>query len=152
VARSTSYNMLPFECLNYNTPGHIVALATFRPTECLIGPASYLTRAAGDGMGAARGTSGPPRLLGRGTVVLQSPRSRYFNSLSAGPGCASIASRWRDANESQSGFVNIRVRPATPSGGQAASACESACSYFALEAAPIGDGRASLMKLGPRSE
>jgi len=35
----------------------------------------------------------------------------------------------------------------TPSDGQAASACESACSYFALEAAPIGNGRASLVKL-----
>jgi hypothetical protein len=54
-----STNMLPFECLNYNTPCHIVALATFPPTECLMGPASYLTRVAGDGMGAARGTSVP---------------------------------------------------------------------------------------------
>jgi hypothetical protein len=42
VARSIPCNMLPFECLNYNTPCHIVALAPFRPTECLIGPASYL--------------------------------------------------------------------------------------------------------------
>jgi hypothetical protein len=69
--------MLPFECLNYNTSCHIGALATFRPTECLIVPASCLTRAAVDGVDAARGTS-VPLSMGRGTVVLQSPRSRYL--------------------------------------------------------------------------
>jgi len=57
--------------------GDIWPLASFPPTECLIGPASCLTRAALDGVGAARGTSvlfG----MGRGTVALQSPRSRYL--------------------------------------------------------------------------
>jgi hypothetical protein len=46
--------MLPFECLNYNTSFHIGALATFRPTECLIGLASYLPRAAQTGWSRTR--------------------------------------------------------------------------------------------------
>ena len=37
--------------------GDIWPLASFPPTECLIGPAFCLTRAALDGVGAARGTS-----------------------------------------------------------------------------------------------
>jgi hypothetical protein len=69
--------MLPFECLNYNTSFHIGALATFRPTECLIATASYLPRAAPNGM-EPHADFGPLRYGEGGAVVLQSPRSRYL--------------------------------------------------------------------------
>ena len=100
--------MLPFECLNYNTSFHIGVLATFRPTECLISTASYVPRAAPDGMEphADFGLFG----MGKGDRGLGEPPVPLLDSLSTGPGCPNIAGRWRDANESQSCFVNIRVR------------------------------------------
>ncbi len=65
--------------------GDIWPLASFPPTECLIGPASCLTRAALDGVGAARGTS---VLFGMGKGDRgPEPAVPLLNSRSTGPGC-----------------------------------------------------------------
>jgi hypothetical protein len=57
---------------------NIALPATFSPTECLMAPVSYLPRAAPDGM-ESHADFGPSSAFGgRGTVVLQSPRSRYL--------------------------------------------------------------------------
>src|SRR5260370_18185115 len=105
--------MFPFECLNYNTSCHIGALVTFRPTECPDRPC-VVSYACGRRWGGCRAWDlGPPR-HGKGDRGLAEPPVPLLDSLSTGPGCPSIASRRRDANESQSGFVNIRVRQRPP--------------------------------------